>query len=170
MMSVKREFSPPVRAIAEFRLLLLNQYAGLQRQSVHLSPHKTAITILRRANDRLPAHIETGVDDYGAPGLLTESLHDLPVERVRFPAHGLNSSRIVHVCDGGDLGPDYIELLYPPQVLFFFGHLSESSLRHVGYQKHVGAINIHLKPVRDMFPKHTGREGAKAFPVLDLQV
>src|SRR4030095_1554147 len=170
VISVEREFLTPIRALPEFRLLFLIKYAGLKRQGVHLRPHKTAITVLWRANYRLPSHIETGINDHRATGLLTERLHDLPIERVQFPAHGLNSRRIIHVCDGGDLGPDYIELLYPPQFLFFRGHLSKSFLRYVGHQKHVGAVNIHLKPVPDMFPEHTGREGPKAFPVLDFQI
>src|SRR5262245_26495977 len=112
--SVKRELFPPVRAIMKFRLLILKQHTGLQSQSVHLRPHKAAITVFRRANYRLPAHIETGVDDYRATGLLTERLDDLPVERAHVPAHGLNSGRIIHVCNSGDLRSDHIELLYPP--------------------------------------------------------
>src|SRR5262249_26116792 len=123
MGSVKGEFLTPVSALPEFRLRFLIQYTGFQRQGVHLRPHKAAITVLRGANNGLPAHIETGVDDYGATGLLTEGLHDLPVERIHLPAHGLNSSRIIHVCNSGDLRPDYIELLYAPQSFFFRRHL-----------------------------------------------
>src|SRR5262245_7142170 len=170
MRSVKRELLPPVRTLPEFRLLFLIQYAGLQRQGIHLCPHKTSITVLRRANYWLPPHVETGIDDHRATGLLTERLHNFPVERVHFPTHGLNSSRIIHVRDGGNLGPDYIELLYAPQLFFFRSHLSKSFPRHVGYQKHVRAVSIHLEPIRDMFPEHAGREGPKTFPVLDLQV
>src|SRR5262244_790006 len=126
MSSVKREFQPPVRALPEFRLLFFIKYAGLQRQGVHLRPHKAAITVLRGANYWLSTHVKTGINDHRATGLLTERLHDFPVERVHLPAHGLNSSRIIHVCNGGDLRPDYIELLYAPQLFFFSGHLSKS--------------------------------------------
>src|SRR5262249_3878265 len=125
--SVKRELFTPIRAIPKFRLLILKQHTGLQSQGVHLRPHKAAITVLRRANYRLPAHIETGVDDYRATGLLTERLDDPPVEGVHIPANGLNSGRIIHVCNSGDLRSDHVELLYAPQFLFFGVHLSKSS-------------------------------------------
>src|SRR5215510_988964 len=114
MRSIKREFLTPVRTLPEFRLRFLIQYTGLQRQGIHLRPHKAAITVLRRANYGLPAHIETGIDDYRATGLLTERLDDLPVEGAHVPAHGLNSGRIIHVRNSGDLRSDHIELLYPP--------------------------------------------------------
>src|SRR5262245_54802624 len=119
IISVEREFLTPIRALPEFRLPFLIQYAGLQRQGVHLRLHKTAITVLGRADYRLPAHVETGINDHRATGLLTKRLHDLPVERAHFPAHGLNSSRITHVCDSGDLRPDYKDWPQFPQQLLW---------------------------------------------------
>src|SRR5262249_13611342 len=130
MRLVEREFTPPVRTLPEFRLLFLIQYAGLQRQRVHLGPHKAAITVLRRAHYRLPAHVETRIYYHWASGLLTERLQDLPVERAHLTADGLNSRRIIHVGHSRDLRPHYIELLYPPQFLFFRGHLSKSFPGH----------------------------------------
>src|SRR5262249_61243480 len=89
--------------LPEFRLLFLFQYAGLQRQRVHLGPHKAAITVLRRTHYRLPAHVETRIYDHRAARLLSERLQDLPVERAYLTAHGLYSRRLVNVGHGRDL-------------------------------------------------------------------
>src|SRR5262249_38336328 len=72
--------------------------------------------------------------------------------------------------DSGYLRPRDVELLYAPQSLFFLGHPAAALLDHVGDQKHVWAVGIHLEPLGDMLSKHARRKGAEAFAVLDLQI
>ncbi len=41
---------------------------------------------------------------------------------------------------------------------------------HVGDQGHVGAVGVGVEPLGQVLAQHRGREGAKRFTVLDLEV
>src|SRR5262249_46282049 len=151
--SIKRKFRPPISIFSERGLFFFLQHTRLERQRIHLRPHKAAIAVFGRANYRLAAHVEAPVDDHRAAGLPPKRLDDLPVEWAHLAPHGLNSGGIIHVRDSGYLRPRDVELLYAPQSLFFLGHPAAALLDHVGDQKHIWAVGIHLEPLRDMLSK-----------------
>src|SRR5499426_4522218 len=113
--SIKRKFRPPISIFPERELFLFLQHTRLERQRVHLRPHKAAVAVFRRANYRLAAHVEARVDDHRAAGLPPKRLDDLPVERAHLAPHGLNSGGIIHVRDSGYLRP-HDALPAPPQL------------------------------------------------------
>src|SRR5216683_2402113 len=70
--SVKLKLRTPIDIVCKSSLFFLIQHAGFQHEEVHLSAHEATIAVLRRAYDRLAAHVETGVDDHRTSRLLTK--------------------------------------------------------------------------------------------------
>ena len=58
-------------------LLLLAKDLSAEDQHVHVCGHETPVCFLRRADDRLTANVETGVDHDRAFGLVIEGPHQL---------------------------------------------------------------------------------------------
>ena len=54
------------------KLILLAQEAIADDKDVEVSAHETAKSIIRRADDRLAAHIEARVHQHGASGAIAE--------------------------------------------------------------------------------------------------
>src|SRR5262245_1988941 len=126
--SIKRKFRPPISIFPERGLFLFLQHTRLERQRIHLRPHKAAVAVFRRANDRLPAHVEARVDDHRAAGLSPKRFDDLPVEWAHLAPHGLNSGGVIHVRDRRYLRTRDVELVYAPQSLFLIGHSAAALL------------------------------------------
>ena len=80
------------------------EHARFQYEEIHLRPHKTAMAIFGTADNRLAAHIETGIDNHWATGLPFKSRKNLPIKRVGFAAHSLNSCRAINMSYGDDTG------------------------------------------------------------------
>ena len=66
-----------IRCVCLPRLLLLPQDMPAEDEHVHIGHHKTAIRIFGRAYDWLAAHVEAGVDQHRATGLLVEACQQL---------------------------------------------------------------------------------------------
>src|SRR5579871_6139452 len=66
--SVKLEFLLPRIVGRELRLLRLGENKILDHQIIHFGAHEAAPGVGRRADDRLTAHIERGVDQDRASG------------------------------------------------------------------------------------------------------
>src|SRR5688500_19477938 len=90
-LSVKGELLPPVRIVRKRRLAILVENAVLEHQNVHFRPHETTIRVFRRADDRLAAHVERGVDQHRASGALLEFLEQGVVPRVGLMMDGVYS-------------------------------------------------------------------------------
>src|SRR6187399_2619850 len=63
-------------------LVFLAQEAVADHQNLDLAAHEAAEGILRRADDRLAAHVERGVDQHRAAGARLEGLDQLVEGRV----------------------------------------------------------------------------------------
>src|SRR2546421_3895604 len=97
--SIKFELRLPIDLLFKPWLLALIEHACFQHQIIHLSAHKTAITVLWRANNRLASHIETGIDHHWTAGATVKSFNDFPVQGIRFTPDSLDSRRIINVSD-----------------------------------------------------------------------
>src|SRR4051812_45111812 len=76
-----------------WRLVVLVHHRIPAYEDVDFRPHEAAKCVLGRADDRLAAHIETGVDDNRAPRLVAECRDQRVVARIGFAMHGLNARR-----------------------------------------------------------------------------
>src|SRR6185295_16488685 len=74
-------------------LVFLPQEAVADRQALDLGAHEAAERVLGRADDRLAAHVEAGVHDHRAAGLLLVGGNEVVKLRVRFPVHRLHPRR-----------------------------------------------------------------------------
>src|SRR6266436_4566397 len=97
--SIRGELLSPIDLFLKLRLLALIEHARLKHQEIHLSAHETAITVLRRANDRLATYIETGVDDHRTAGATAKRFNDFPIPGIRFTPDSLNARRVINVSD-----------------------------------------------------------------------
>src|SRR5438034_5734158 len=71
--------------LLECRVLrFLAQEAIAHRERLDLGAHEAAERVLRAADDRLAAHVEAGVDDHRAAGLLLELGDEVVEARVGF--------------------------------------------------------------------------------------
>src|SRR5262245_24104719 len=89
--SIKFELLSPVTVFGKRRLTALVQATVLGPQIIHFRAHKAAIAVCGRTNDRFTAHIETGIYQHRASRLPAERFDNLPVQWIRFTAHGLNT-------------------------------------------------------------------------------
>ena len=88
--------------LAERRvLLLLARHGVADHQALDIGAHKTAKGVLRRAHDRLAAHIESGIDDCRAAREIAEALKQSMINRVGVAVHSLNTRRVVDVVTAG---------------------------------------------------------------------
>src|SRR5258708_23130847 len=78
-------------------LFFLSQEAVADRERVDLRAHEAAEGILGRADDRLPAHVETGVDQHRAAGRALERGQQRMEARIGLAVDGLDASRPVDV-------------------------------------------------------------------------
>ncbi len=90
----------PVVPVGITRLLLFFEQKIPHDQVIHFGPHKTAIGVLRGADDGLAPDVEAGVDDQAIAGALPEGLDQLPVFRMNLFVDGLDPGGIVDVGDG----------------------------------------------------------------------
>src|SRR5436190_9841420 len=75
--SVQREGGEVLRAV-DLRQVLLRRATDdevLEHEHVHLGAEEAAQRVLRRADDRLAAHVEARVDHHRAAGALLEAAH-----------------------------------------------------------------------------------------------
>ena len=100
--------------------MILAQQEAFQNEVVNIRAHETTIAVGWSANDRLASHVEARIHDDWATRSPPKSLDDLPVQRIAFASHRLNSRRTVDVCDSRNL---------------FLG-------RHVGNQQHVRTVAV----------------------------
>src|SRR6185295_17324655 len=71
-------------------LVLFPQEAVADGEPLDPGAHEAAERVLGRADDRLAAHVEAGVDDHGAAGPLLVGGNELMKLRVRFLVHRLH--------------------------------------------------------------------------------
>jgi len=86
---------------------------SLHRKHFDFGAHEAAERILRRADNRLAAHIETGVHHYGTASQVLEFRDERMVTGIGVGVHGLDAGRIIHVRHGRDLGARHMELSMP---------------------------------------------------------
>src|SRR5262245_30253251 len=151
-------------------LALLAQEAVAHREALDLGAHEAAERVLGRADDRLAAHVEAGVDDHRAAGLLLEALDQRVVLRIGLLVHRLHARRVVDVRHRRDRGARHVELLDAEQRLLLLGHRDALVLGDVRHQQHVRALAVELEILRDVFRQHRGRERPERLAVLDLEV
>ena len=75
-------------------LHFLPEKAVAHGKRLDLGTHEATERVLRSAHDRLPAHIEAGVDDHRTAGELLEPADERMVAGVRFTVHGLDARGI----------------------------------------------------------------------------
>src|SRR5262249_46379811 len=63
-------------------LLVLDEIAVAGRQYVDLRAHEAAEGILGRADDRLAAHVEAGVDQDRTPGQRVKAADEIVIQRI----------------------------------------------------------------------------------------
>src|SRR5437764_580863 len=122
--SIKFELSLPIRLFHKLRLLALIEHTRLEHQVIHLGPHEATITVLRRADDWLATHIETGIDNHRTAGAPAKRFYDFPIERIRFTPDSLNPRRVINVSDRWNFGPRNVQLFDPPKLLFGIAQLA----------------------------------------------
>src|SRR5215469_14980311 len=150
-----------------FRFL---QHTIANDQNVQLVAHEAAKGIFRRADDRLAAHVEAGIDQHRATRELFE-LRQQPMEhRIGAGIDGLYSRGIVDVSNGRDLRTGHVEFFNAKQLLFFHSHRAPSVLSDIGDDQHIGTVAIKLEPIRGVLTQHRRREGPKALAVFDLKI
>ena len=81
-------------------LLRLAQDTVSNREKIDLRSHEAAEGVFRRADDRLAAHIEAGVDEHRAAGQRLEAADQRVIARIGLRVHGLDAGRIVDMGDG----------------------------------------------------------------------
>src|SRR5580765_1400919 len=79
---IRFKFLLPAGVILKRLLLALIQDAILQYQNIDSSSHEAAIRILRRADDRLVAHVERCVDQQTAAGFCLKGFKQLVVSGI----------------------------------------------------------------------------------------
>src|SRR5262245_56586001 len=79
--SVRLEQRAPVDVFLERRLVALREQIGPQHQIVHVRAHEAHVGVMRRADDRLAAHVERRVDQERHAGLALELLDEVVVQR-----------------------------------------------------------------------------------------
>src|SRR4051812_921915 len=99
-------------------LLVLDKIAVAGSQYIDFRAHETAEGVLRRAYDRLAAHVEAGVDQYGTPGQPVEATDEIVIERIGIAMHRLDASGIIDVRDRRNARTRHVELVDPEQLLF----------------------------------------------------
>ena len=99
------------------RLRRLVEQERAEHEIVDVRPHEAAIRVLRRADDRLAADVERGVDEHAAAGARLERLDQVVVAGVRLACHGLDARRVVDVRDRRDVRPRHVQLVDAPQLV-----------------------------------------------------
>ena len=82
--------------VVEFQggiLIFLAKETIADDENVDLAPHKAAECVLGRADDRLAAHIEAGIDQNRAAGQFLKAAEQRVVTRIGFAVHGLDRGR-----------------------------------------------------------------------------
>src|SRR5205807_5911372 len=97
------EFESALVILAEGRVLhFLLEKAVAHRERLDLGAHEATECVLRSAHDRLPAHVEAGIDDHRAAGAALEALDERMIAGVRFAVHRLDARGIVDVRHRGN--------------------------------------------------------------------
>src|SRR5207253_2666743 len=164
-----------VRAHVDFfrsDLLFLEQHEVLEHEHVHVGGKEAAISIRRRANDRLAAHVEARVDEHRAAGLLVELLDELAVAAVARRIDRLDSRRIIHVRDCGNDRAGNLELLDALEARRLAVDAETLLLLNRRDEQHVRALvgGAHSEEFARTLGKHRRRERPERFAKLDLQV
>src|SRR5262249_29660781 len=94
-------------------LVFLSKEAIAHRQRFDGRAHEAAEGIFGRADDRLSAHVEAGVDQHRASSPLFEESEKPVIARVGLAMDGLNARGVVDVSDRGNLGPRHVQLVDP---------------------------------------------------------
>src|SRR2546423_4324505 len=102
--SIKLKLLLPRQVFAEsaLALLTLQENEVADDEAVHLCSHETRESLRGRADDRLAADVETGVDEDGAARQALEGGEQLVIERVVLAPNGLHARRVVNVRDRGN--------------------------------------------------------------------
>src|ERR1041384_362871 len=117
---------------------------------IHFCRHEAPERILGRADDRLSADVEGGVDEHGASRVLFELADEVVEELVVLAPDGLEPRRSVDVGDGRD----------------FRAHL----IPHLRREEHVRARPVELEILCHLLFEDHRRERAEAFTKFYLQV
>ena len=66
---IELELASPVARLGHFRLFFFVEDEVAHHQIIHLGAHEAAVSVIRCADHRFAAHIETGVYHYRTAGL-----------------------------------------------------------------------------------------------------
>src|SRR5438093_11336721 len=72
-------------------LLFLLEKAVTHGERFNLGTHETAERVLGRAHNRLPAHVEAGIDDHWTARTTLEAADERVIAGVRFAVHRLDA-------------------------------------------------------------------------------
>src|SRR5258708_31372315 len=78
-------------------LVFLPQIAVPDCEEIEFISHEAPESVLRRANDRFPAHVEARVHEHRAAGLPFKRRKQRVVARIGFLMHGLDAGRVVNM-------------------------------------------------------------------------
>src|SRR4051794_15038023 len=151
-------------------LVLLAEHAISDGKQVDVCSHEAAECVLWRAHNRLPTHVKARINQNWAAGTRLEAGEERVEQQVGFGVDRLHARRIIHVCNGRNIGAWYVQLVNPEQRRFLTGHASSALRDDVSGEEHVGTVTVHLEPVRHVFPKHDGCKWPKRLSVLDFQI
>src|SRR5277367_6322898 len=138
-------------AVPGSQLLVLSFHAYVRPdgEDVHAGAFKAGDGFLGFAYNRF-IFVEAGVHEYGNSSLALEGANQLVVERILLPADSLQTSSIVYVIDGGELGA------------FFW-----TNLVHVQHERRRVVV---LEILALAFLENRGGEGTKPLALLDARV
>ena len=81
-------------------MLFLLEQAVADGQDLDLGPHEAPVRVLRCADNRLPPHVETGIDQHRTASPSLKQRKQRVVAGIGVPMDCLNPSRVIHVGDG----------------------------------------------------------------------
>src|SRR5579859_1125948 len=120
-------------------LRFLAQEAIADRERLDLGAHEAAERVLGAADDRLATHVEAGVDDDRAAGLLLELADQVVESRIGFLVHRLHARRVIDVRHRRDGGTRHVQPFNPEELLLLLAHGDAVLALNIGDEQHVRA-------------------------------
>src|ERR1051326_5914209 len=170
--SIKLELLLPRKVFREGALALLGFQKDevAQDERVHFSPHEAGEGFGGRADDRLAADVEAGVNEHGAARQTLEGREQFVVSRVVLAPDGLHARRVVNVRHRRDGRARDVQLLDAEEFFLALAHLAPHFSAHRRDEEHVGRVAVQFEVFRDALAQDRRRERAETFAELYLQV
>src|SRR5437899_10961695 len=113
----------PLLGVAALTIALV-QYMVSQDQGVDPGRLKAAVGVPRRADDRLAADVEAGVDQHRTPRAALELLQQPGESRMTVLVHRLNAGSVIDMGHRRDRGADHTDAAAQVRVIVHDGAVS----------------------------------------------